>query len=127
MVRDMTSPPYDLPPQALAGYQELTPEQQEVFSAHYASRKRNTALMVLLSIFFPIQLFLVGRIGLGILFWLTGWGLGVWWIIEWFLTPGRVRDYNARVATDSLNLIKAGRVSASPPAPELSDPEVEEE
>ncbi|MGD2060691.1 MAG: TM2 domain-containing protein [Acidimicrobiia bacterium] len=123
----MTAPPYDLPPPALAGYQELTPDQQEVFSAHYASRKRNTALMVLLSIFFPIQLFLVGKIGLGILFWLTGGGLGVWYVIEWFLTPGRVRDYNTRVATDTLNLIKSGRAPAPQPAPEPAETEVEEE
>ncbi len=123
----MTTPPNDLPPQTLAGYQELTPEQQEVFSAHYTSRKRNTALMVLLSIFFPIQLFLVGKIGLGILFWLTGGGLGVWYVIEWFLTPGRVRDYNTRVAADTLNLIKSGRAPAPQPAPEPTEPEVEEE
>jgi TM2 domain-containing membrane protein YozV len=122
----MTLPPNDLPPQAIAGYQELTPDQQAVFSAHYNSRKRNTALMVLLAIFFPIQLFLLGKIGLGILFWLTAGGLGVWYVIEWFLTPGRVRDYNARVASDTLNLIKAGKVSATPPS-ELSNPEVEEE
>lgn len=83
--------------------------------------------MVLLSIFFPIQLFLVGKIGLGILFWLTGGGLGVWYVIEWFLTPGRVRDYNARVANDSLNLIKAGGASALKPAPEATEPEDEDE
>lgn len=127
----MTAPPNDLPPTALAGYEELTPEQQEVFSAHYATRKRNTALMVLLSIIFPIQLFLVGKIGLGILFWLTGGGLGVWYVIEWFLTPGRVREYNNRVATDTLNLIKSGRAPAPPsaPAPETAaeSEEVEEE
>lgn len=122
----MTLPPNDLPPQAIAGYQELTPDQQAVFSAHYNSRKRNTALMVILAIFFPIQLFLLGKIGLGILFWLTAGGFGVWYVIEWFLTPGRVRDYNARVASDTLNLIKAGKVSALPPT-EPSNPEVEEE
>jgi TM2 domain-containing membrane protein YozV len=122
----MTLPPNDLPPLAVAGYQELTPDQQAVFSAHYNSRKRNTALMLILAIFFPIQLFLLGKIGLGILFWLTAGGLGVWYVIEWFLTPGRVRDYNARVATDTLNLIKAGKVTAASEA-DASDPEVEEE
>ena len=122
----MTLPPNDLPPPAIAGYQELTPDQQAVFSAHYNSRKRNTALMVLLAIVFPIQLFLLGKIGLGILFWLTAGGFGVWYVIEWFLTPGRVRDHNARVASDTLNLIKAGKVSSAP-TPDPIEPEVEEE
>lgn len=105
----MTLPPNDLPPLAINAYQELTPEEQAAFSAHFTAHKRNMALMLLLAIFFPIQLFLLGKVGLGILFWLTGWGLLVWWVIEWFLTPGRVRDYNSRLATDTLNLIKAGK------------------
>jgi len=66
------------------------------------------ALIVALSILFPIQLFLLGRIGLGILFAVTGGGLGVWYIVEWFLTPGRVREYNAKVASQAIALIEAG-------------------
>lgn len=122
----MTLPPNDLPPPAIAGYQELSPDQQAAFSAHYTSRKRNTALMLLLAIFFPIQLFLLGKIGLGILFWLTAGGFGVWYVIEWFLTPGRVRDYNARVATDTLSLIRAGKVPAIADQ-EAAEAELEEE
>jgi hypothetical protein len=29
--------------------------------------------------------------------------------VEWFLTPGRVRDYNAKVAGDILNSLGANR------------------
>jgi hypothetical protein len=35
--------------------------------------------------------------GLQILFWLTIGGLGVWWLIELFLIPGRVATYNAGI------------------------------
>ena len=32
-----------------------------------------------------------------IIFWLTIGGLGVWWLIELFLIPGRVTKYNADI------------------------------
>ena len=35
--------------------------------------------------------------GLQILFWLTIGGLGIWWLIELFLIPGRVSRYNATI------------------------------
>ncbi|HEX6227340.1 MAG TPA: TM2 domain-containing protein [Chryseolinea sp.] len=35
--------------------------------------------------------------GLQIVFWLTIGGLGIWWIIELFLIPGRVARYNADI------------------------------
>jgi hypothetical protein len=50
---------------------------------------------------FPIQLFLCREVGLGIAFWLTGWRPGAWWVVEWFLTPGRVRTVNNEIALDS--------------------------
>ena len=56
--------------------------------------------MEALAILFPIQLFLLGKTGLGVAFLLTGGGFLVWWIVEWFLTPGRVRAYNESVATE---------------------------
>lgn len=108
MVMGMTLPPTDLPPVAVAAYQNLTDEQRLSFAAHYDSRKRSMGLMMALAILFPIQLFLLGKIGLGILFILTGGGFGVWYIIEWFLTPGRVRAYNTAVAGEALNLLSSG-------------------
>ena len=35
--------------------------------------------------------------GLQILFWLTIGGLGIWWLIELVLIPGRVSSYNANI------------------------------
>jgi hypothetical protein len=104
----MTTPPFDLPPNAVSAYGALTSEQKSVFIAHDNGSKRSMALMVALSILFPIQLFLLGRIRLGILFAVTGGGLGVWYIIESFLTPGRVRESNAKVASQAIALIEAG-------------------
>lgn len=104
----MSLPPNDLPATAVTAYASLGPEQQAAFNDVYNSRKRSMPLMMALAILFPIQLFLLGKIGLGILFLLTGGGLGVWFVIEWFLTPGRVRDYNTKVASETLGLIMSG-------------------
>ncbi len=113
----MTLPPQDLPPVAAAAYQQLSEDQKQTFNASYNSRKRSMALMVALAILFPIQMFLLGRVLLGILFLITGGGFGVWYVIEWFLTPGRVRDYNTRVANETLALVGASD-SREPPTHE---------
>ncbi|MFP3883323.1 MAG: TM2 domain-containing protein [Actinomycetota bacterium] len=114
----MTLPPEDLPPVAAAAYQQLNDQQKLAFNAYYNSRKRSMALMEALSILLPIQLFLLGRVLLGILFLITGGGVGVWYIIEWFLTPGRVRDYNARVANEGLAAVGQSSVEELPGAEE---------
>jgi hypothetical protein len=98
----MTLPPTDIPPTAVAGFEKLSDANKELFGIEFAHKKRSMALMVALSILFPLQLFFLGRVGLGILFLLTGGGFGIWYVIEWFLTPGRVRDYNTSVAREIL-------------------------
>jgi len=108
----MTLPPSDLPPAVYPFYQSLPPEQKDAFTRHYDARKRSMALMVALSILFPIQLFFLDKILLGVIFLITGGGFGVWYVIEWFLTPGRVRDYNAKVAAETLALIGGGTDNA---------------
>lgn len=121
----MTLPPQDLPPVAAAAYQQLSEDQKLAFNTEYNSRKRSMALMVALAILFPIQLFFLGRVLLGILFLITGGGFGVWYVIEWFLTPGRVREYNTRLANETLALVGQGKienptteVEETPPAEE---------
>lgn len=98
----MTLSPNDLPPEAFAGFEALTDEQRAAFVNRYDSAKRSMAVMMALAILFPIQLLLLGKVLLGILFLITGGGFGVWYVVEWFLTPGRVREYNAKVAADIL-------------------------
>lgn len=117
-LRTMTLPPEDLPPVAAAAYQQLNDQQKLAFNAYYNSRKRSMALMVALSILFPVQLFFLGRVLLGILFLITGGGLGIWYLIEWFLTPGRVREYNARVANEALAAVGQSGVEELPAADE---------
>ena len=84
----------------------MTPEQRAIFDREYSRKKRATGGMIVLAILFPIQLFLLGRTGLGIAFILTVGGGSIWWIIEWFLTPSRVRTYNEEVAMQIVRDLK---------------------
>ena len=111
----MTLPPTDMPPVATAAFQELDEDQKLAFVAAYSRRRRSMPLMMAFAILLPIQLFVLDKILLGILFLLTGGGLGVWYVVEWFLTPRRVRDYNTKVASETLVLVKSGHTPALDP------------
>lgn len=43
---------------------------------------RSWIVTLLLAIFLPVHRFYVGKIGTGILFWLTAGGFGIWYIID---------------------------------------------
>jgi hypothetical protein len=98
----MTLPPPDLPPVAVPAFQGLSDEDKLRFAAEFNVRKRSLVVMILLAVLFPIQLFFLGKIVLGILFLITGGGFGIWWVVEWFLTPRRVNEYNTAVANQIL-------------------------
>ncbi len=83
-----------------------TIEEQMMFQEEYEKKSKSTGLMVFLAIFFPIQLFILGKTGLGIAYLITAGGLGLWWIIEWFITPKRVREYNGDIATKIITEMK---------------------
>lgn len=61
--------------------------QQQVFEDDYRRRRKSRAIYFLIAFFFPIQHFLLGRTGLGLVFFLTFGGLWIWYVIEWFYTP----------------------------------------
>ena len=94
------STPSSYSPLVQSALSKMTDEQKKIFEAEYARRRKNTALYVVLAIIFPIQLVLLNRLGLQLAFWFTVGGLGVWYVIEWFKTPGRVREYNDDVAKE---------------------------
>ena len=88
------------PPVVQAALRSMDETQKLAFESEYTHRAKGKVLLIILAIAFPIQMFILGRVGLGIIFWLTVGGLGVWWLIEIFYTSRRVDDYNARHATD---------------------------
>jgi len=84
------------------GLSEMSGEKRSVFVEEFLRKKRTLGCMLALAIFFPIQHFLLGRGLLGIIFWITGGGGLIWWIVEIFLTPSRVRRYNEELASQIL-------------------------
>lgn len=91
-----------LPATVKAALAKMSTEDQKTFQNEFHKKAKSTGWMVFLAIFFPIQLFVLGKTGLGIAFFLTGGGAGFWYFIEWFLTPKRVRDINDDLATKIL-------------------------
>jgi hypothetical protein len=95
-----------LPATVKTALAKMPDEQQLLFEDEFKRKAKSTGLLTLLAILFPIHLFILGKTGLGIAFIITGGGLCVWWIIEWFITPGRVKSFNDDVATRLLTEMK---------------------
>jgi hypothetical protein len=95
-----------LPTTVKTALAKMSTEDQVMFQEEFQKRAKSTGLMVFLAIFFPIQLFVMGKMGLGFIFLFTGGGFGIWYLIEWFLTPKRVREINEDVATKTLTDMK---------------------
>ena len=95
------------PPAVQSALSKMTDEQKVTFQNSYDHQKKNKVLFVILSILFPIQFFLLGKTGLGVVFWLTGFGLLAWWLVEIFLTPKRVDEFNTQLALSIATQIKS--------------------
>lgn len=90
----------DLPPLVAQKLASFNPTQIATFGQLYGQQEKQVGTMVALSILFPIQLLLLKKVGLWFAFFFTGGGFFIWYVVEWFMTPGRVRAYNAQVAME---------------------------
>lgn len=81
---------------------KMPAEQQAVFEEEFVRKRRNTVLMLILAIIFPIHFFFEGRVGMGLLYWLTFGGFGIWWLVEIFLVWGRTKGFNEDMAKSLL-------------------------
>jgi len=95
-----------LPATVKTALAKMPDEQQLLFEDEYKRKAKSTSLLTVLAICFPIQLFMLGKTGLGIAFLITLGGMGIWWLIECFLTPSRVKSFNEDVATRLLTEMK---------------------
>lgn len=86
---------------------KMSSEQQSVFEGEYKRKRKDKILLTLLAVFLPtIQFFMLGKVGLAVLFWITIGGCGIWYAIECFLTPKRVREWNHGVASEIMRDMK---------------------
>lgn len=84
-------PDYEIPIHKLLN---LPPEKETLLEdTHF----RSPGKILLLSIFLGVtglDRFLIGNIGKGFGKLLTGGGLGIWYIVDWFLITGATKRYN---------------------------------
>lgn len=94
------------PPVVQSAIVKMSEEEKLVFKTEYYQRRRSKVAMIILAVLFPIQLILLGKAGLWFAFVFTGGGLGLWRLVEIFLTPSRVDERNGEIATEIIRNIK---------------------
>lgn len=98
----------ELPSTVRQALSTMSESQQTNFEEDYKRRRKSRAVYFLIALLFPIQHFLLGKSGLGLIFLLTAGGLWLWWIVEWFYTPfKRVPLANEELARSLLRDLKA--------------------
>ena len=85
---------------------KMSADNQKIFKSKFKEGMKTTVPMLLLAIFFPIQLFFLKKHILGFIFVSTMGGMLIWWIIEIFLTSGRVKTYNEELAMQIITNMK---------------------
>ncbi|MDP8241148.1 MAG: TM2 domain-containing protein [Candidatus Hatepunaea meridiana] len=92
---------------------DLSDEECRQFDREFYSRRKDTTIAMVLSIFlgeFGVDRFYLGQIGLGFaklfLVWLT---LFIWWLVDLFLIIGATRRVNLELAQQVYDSIKMMR------------------
>lgn len=96
----------ELPSTVKTALAKLQTNEQQQFEEEYLRKRRNPIIMLLLALFFPIQHFLEGKIGMGILFLMTLGGLGIWYIIDAVMIWGRTKSHNEETSKSILRDMK---------------------
>lgn len=84
---------------------KMTDQQKMMFLSEMSHKRKNTTTAVLLALFlggFGAHHFYMGKTGLGILYLVFCWTFipAIIALIECFLLPGRVRDFNSQAALE---------------------------
>ena len=86
--------------------ESLTPEQiQLLTTGDYLDPTVNVVVSVLVG-YLGVDRFLISQTGWGILKFLTGGGLGVWTIVDWFQISRLTKEANMEKFNENLMLIK---------------------
>jgi hypothetical protein len=98
----------DLPAMVRNELATLSAQRQQEFVEEYNRKKKSLALAYFLMLPFCLCLYYgyLHKWGLQFLFWVTGAGLGIWWVIDLFRLPGLIKDYNMDIANEVMRNLK---------------------
>ena len=95
----------------------MTDQQRGDFQSQYYAQRKNRMLVLVVSIVLGglgIDRFMVGDTGLALLKLLTGGVFGILWLLDIFLIPGRVDEYNRHKAHQIAQDVTVSGPSAAP-------------
>ncbi|GAA4847249.1 TM2 domain-containing protein [Algivirga pacifica] len=91
-----------LPYEVVTKVTELPEEAQQEFLGTFHYMKKSPIISYILHFFLGAHHGYMGEWGKQILFWLTGGGFGIWWLILTFTIPRNIRRRNREISKDVL-------------------------
>ncbi len=86
---------------------KMSEEKQEAFVEEFKRKKKSVGLAYFfLIICLGMPYGYLGKWGLQLVYWLTGAGFLIWFLILLFTLPGLVKDYNKDVAMEAMRNLK---------------------
>lgn len=87
---------------------KMPAQKQEEFVEEYKRKAKSVGIAYLfLIVILAMHYGYLRKWGLQVVFWLTGGGFFIWWLIDLFRLSGLVKDYNKDIATDTMRNLKA--------------------
>ena len=97
----------NLPTMVKAELCKMSPDKQQMFVEEYNRKKKSVGLAYFfLIVCLGMPYGYLGKWGLQLVYWFTGMGFFVWFVILLFMLPGMVGNYNKDVAIDTLRNLK---------------------
>ncbi len=97
----------ELPYAVQVQVRQLPYPAQKEFVREFSRRKKDTLITYLLQFLFSAPYGYLDEWGKQFLYWLTFGGMGIWWFVNLFRIPGKVRRYNDRLADEVLRNVTA--------------------
>jgi len=86
---------------------KFSAEVQHEFSEEYKRNSKSAATAYAFCLLFGLHYAYMGKWGVQLLFWLTGGGFMLWWLVDLFRLSGVVKKWNRDVAMTALRNLKA--------------------
>jgi TM2 domain-containing membrane protein YozV len=96
---------FDIPPASSHLFNSLSEEKKQQVYIAYSANKKDPSMSWLFALL-GISLFLYGKVGLGVVFVITGGGCGFWWIFELIKSKKRCEDYNAEILNNLIMQVR---------------------